>query len=142
MIETKAAAVVGTDNVVNEYLVDPTSTLPTEGAPLFVEDTILFGPGNAEIDPAFAPILDLGTLLMLQNPAVSIRVIGHTDSSGPEDSNVQLSRERAEAVVNYWLQSGIDEQRLTAIARGESEPLADNSTETGAATNRRAVFII
>ncbi len=141
-IESRAEAVVGEGNVVNEHVVDPQASKPSEGTPLYVEDTVLFESGSADIAPQFVPILDLGLLLMAQNPAVSIEVVGHTDTAGAEDFNLRLSLARAESVVAYWVDRGIGANRLSATARGEWEPVESNTSSLGAASNRRAEFII
>ena len=71
----------------------------------------------------------------------SVMVIGHTDSTGPANYNDKLSLKRAEAVVSY-LQSIGTKVELIAQGKGESEPVADNSTKAGRAENRRVVIDI
>jgi OOP family OmpA-OmpF porin len=67
-------------------------------------------------------------------------VVGHTDSSGAEAYNQQLSERRAAAVVKYLESKGISAGRLTASGAGENEPIADNATAEGRALNRRVVL--
>ncbi len=139
----RAAAVMGPDNVVNEYVIDPSVTFdPYAGAPLYVQDLVLFPSGSAEIDPQFTPLLDLGIMLFGQNPQVTITVIGHTDSQGNDFDNLALSQERVQAVLNYWTRAGVDPSRITIIGKGEAEPLDDNATSEGRQFNRRVEFII
>ncbi|KXK56633.1 MAG: peptidoglycan-associated outer membrane protein [Chlorobi bacterium OLB5] len=71
------------------------------------------------------------------NPGVKIEISAHTDSKGSDDYNLSLSQKRAESVVNYLVQQGVDPSRLTARGYGESLPVADNATDEGAAKNRR-----
>ncbi len=71
----------------------------------------------------------------------TVEVIGHTDSTGPEEYNQQLSLRRAQAVVDYLKSIGA-EANFVAIGKGESEPVADNSTKEGRAKNRRVVIDI
>ena len=68
-----------------------------------------------------------------------LHVIGHTDSTGPEDYNQGLSERRAQAVANWMIEQGIPADRITASGMGESQPVADNSTREGRAMNRRVV---
>ncbi len=75
-------------------------------------------------------------------PGRSIRIEGHTDSSGSESFNLNLSQKRAEAVKALLVEYGIDELRITAAGMGESVPIADNSSEAGKAKNRRVDVII
>lgn len=67
----------------------------------------------------------------------NILVVGHTDSSGADDYNMTLSKNRAYAVSNYLSQNGINQGRLTTNWFGETQPLHDNATVEGRAKNRR-----
>lgn len=68
---------------------------------------------------------------------VDVLVVGHTDSTGPADYNMELSLARAESVKQYMVQKGIPAYRITTRGKGEMEPIADNSTPEGRAQNRR-----
>ena len=71
---------------------------------------------------------------------LDVDIEGHTDSSGPEDYNQQLSQRRAQAVVDLLVnQYGIDRSRLEARGYGESQPVASNDTKEGRAANRRVM---
>jgi len=74
---------------------------------------------------------------MKTNPELKIEIIGHTDSTGPEDYNQRLSELRARVVADWLIRNGINSKRIKAIGKGESEPIADNSTPEGRAKNRR-----
>jgi OOP family OmpA-OmpF porin len=141
VIFSRAAAVLGPDNVVVEYEINPEAPVP-DSAPLYVDDKVLFEVGSAEINPGFTPLLDLGTALMQQTETVRIVVIAHTDSIGSAEFNQLLSERRADAVKAYWLAAGIDASRVDAIGLGESVPQADNLVSAGRAANRRAEFIV
>ena len=142
LIEQKAAAVVGPDNVVNQYTIDPTTVIEQgESAPLYVEDVVLFEFNSVEIAEPFFPILDLGTLLLSQNPQASVTVVTRTDAVGSEAVNLEVSTRRADAVVEYWLSKGVDPDQIKTDPRGEELASDDDDAET-AARNRRAEFII
>jgi OOP family OmpA-OmpF porin len=68
---------------------------------------------------------------------VDIDVIGHTDSTGPEEYNEQLSLRRATSVKNFLVESGVDSGIIDVSGKGETMPIADNSTREGRAQNRR-----
>ena len=67
----------------------------------------------------------------------SIQVVGHTDSVGSEKYNMKLSEKRANSVANYLISLGIQASGIVSFGEGESNPIADNSTKMGRATNRR-----
>ena len=71
-----------------------------------------------------------------------IRVEGHTDSSGNDATNLELSRRRAESVRRWLIEHGIPERQLTAVGLGETRPFETNDTELGRAANRRVEFHI
>lgn len=75
--------------------------------------------------------------LSVEFPDARIEVAGHTDSTGEESYNQDLSRRRAETVRRYLVDKGIPATRLTATGHGETMPLADNATRQGRAQNRR-----
>jgi len=65
-----------------------------------------------------------------------VEIEGHTDNVGSDDANQKLSEKRAQAIVDYRNQKGIDGSRLQTIGFGETWPIADNSTEEGRANRR------
>lgn len=138
---SKVATVVGVGNVVNEYRIDPAAPL-TSATPLYVDDTVLFDYGSAEIRSEFVPLLELGVTLLQGFPKSSMTVIGHTDAAGSAEFNLRLSQRRAQAVVDYLRGRGIAAERVEGEARGEADPVADNATERGSAANRRAEFVV
>ena len=68
---------------------------------------------------------------------VDIDIIGHTDSTGPEDYNQGLSERRAQSVADYLVTEGIDANIIDVSGQGESNPIASNDTREGRAENRR-----
>ena len=72
----------------------------------------------------------------------TIKVVGHTDSTGSESNNQQLSEQRANAVKNALVVKNVQAARISALGMGESYPIADNATEGGRQLNRRVAIII
>lgn len=98
---------------------------------------ITFLPGRADIAPESVITLREVVALMADDPDLRIRVKGHTDSTGSKAANLDLSFKRAQAVVEYLVRAGVKRARLEVAGAGDSEPVADNSTETGRMHNRR-----
>jgi outer membrane protein OmpA-like peptidoglycan-associated protein len=140
-IAVKVAQIVGPDNVYMEYRVNPAAPVSNEGI-LEVADLVLFESGSANLRSEFTPLLDLGVALMATNPKVTIFVRAHTDTDGPAPDNLALSELRAQAIVNYWIASGIEGDRVTGEGKGETQPIADESEPGGAQLNRRAEFVV
>lgn len=99
-----------------------------------------FAINSTEISPDAAKVLDIGVSILARDLSVSMTVTGHTDATGPDDLNQTLSEERARSVVDYMVSAGIEPQRLKAVGKGESEPIAPNSDPEGRAVNRRVEF--
>lgn len=74
------------------------------------------------------------------NPTVRIRINGHTDDVGMEETNLILSKERATTIANRIIQSGIDKSRIEHEGYGATKPVDDNATDKGKANNRRVEF--
>ncbi len=75
--------------------------------------------------------------ILAKNPATKISITGHTDAQGAEKYNQILSLKRARAVRNFFVDQGINSSIVTVSGAGELEPIAENLTEVGRATNRR-----
>lgn len=90
---------------------------------------------------SFGTISEIAQTLK-ENPTVRIKIIGHTDSDGDDAKNLDLSRRRALSVKNTLVnQFGIDASRIQTDGKGETEPLAPNTTSESKAKNRRVEFI-
>ncbi|GGX49880.1 OmpA family protein [Saccharospirillum salsuginis] len=98
---------------------------------------ITFASMSTEVRSEDQPALDQLATWLNRNPGAIITVIGHTDNDGNPDFNQRLSERRAESVVTYLIEQGIDRNRLTAIGFGDSQPVADNTTPEGRRANRR-----
>ena len=103
---------------------------------------IQFASKSFELEPVSMIELNKLVGLMKDNPSVTIRINGYTDNVGNEADNLKLSDDRAKAVVSYLVSQGIDAKRLTSKGFGETQAIADNSTEEGKALNRRTEFIV
>ncbi|MHC1737451.1 MAG: OmpA family protein [Ignavibacteriaceae bacterium] len=107
----------------------------------FVTTGILFDVNSDIIKPESYGTLKQIADLMKDNKD-KFKIVGHTDSDGDEKSNLTLSRKRSEAVVKALISEfGIDTSRLLSEGKGESEPVGDNKSPQGKASNRRVEII-
>ncbi|WP_425599410.1 OmpA family protein, partial [Vibrio natriegens] len=116
-------------------VVAPEPQYETVRTPISLDAESLFAFDSAEIKNASS--LDLLAQQLRDYPGDTIRIEGHTDSTGPETYNMGLSERRAQSVADYLVQQGIDASRLTVIGMGEHSPVASNDTKAGRAQNRR-----
>jgi OOP family OmpA-OmpF porin len=101
---------------------------------------VSFAQSSVEISPASLATLDRITDFAHDCQNVTIAITGHTDSSGNESWNRQLSLARARSVADHIAGNGIDPKRLVVAGLGSSVPIADNSTAQGRELNRRIEF--
>ncbi|MFN0119625.1 MAG: OmpA family protein [Blastocatellia bacterium] len=105
---------------------------------------VLFDTGRATLKPgAREKLSKLAGILSAYPGAYQVEVEGHTDSVGSDESNLNLSRGRAESVRDYLVLNGIKPERIIAAQGfGESKPVADNETAAGRQVNRRVEIVI
>lgn len=107
------------------------------------EEDLRFPSGLAVLPRGELPSLDRIADLLKEHPRLSALIEGHTDSAGPDDINLEMSKARAEAVKQALIARGVPEDRLTAEGAGEARPIADNATAAGRGQNRRVeVYVL
>jgi type IX secretion system PorP/SprF family membrane protein len=94
------------------------------------------------IEESSKPSLNTLADKLKQKGEWNLLLSGHTDNVGDDDANMILSKNRAEAVKNYFISQGIAENRIKVNYFGETKPIADNSTSDGRQKNRRVEFVI
>jgi outer membrane protein OmpA-like peptidoglycan-associated protein len=103
---------------------------------------VLFASGSAALQAGAYQEIERVSRVLIQYPETRIMVAGHTDSDGSEAFNQDLSVRRAESVRNALVAQGVSAARITTMGFGESQPIADNSTQAGKQLNRRVVVTI
>jgi outer membrane protein OmpA-like peptidoglycan-associated protein len=102
---------------------------------------INFSSGSAALQNSSNKDLEKIYNLLVQAENSKLTIVGHTDNVGNSDANLALSKNRAQAVVDYLKQKGIPENRFQLIdGKGQNEPVADNGSESGKSKNRRVVI--
>jgi outer membrane protein OmpA-like peptidoglycan-associated protein len=120
-------------------LPDMRNKLITEGK--FISYGILFDVNSDKLKPESAPSLKEIAAVLKDNPTLRVKISGHTDSDGADDQNLDLSKRRAESVKNELVKVySIDASRLEAEGKGETSPVAPNTTAMNKAKNRRVEF--
>ena len=109
---------------------------------LDIPSDISFRINNAAILPNFQPILDRFAQTLVANPATTVQIIGHTDSTGTDAINNPLSVNRAASARDYLVARGVQVSRIMIDGRGSRDPIADNHTQAGRAQNRRVEIYV
>jgi OOP family OmpA-OmpF porin len=103
---------------------------------------IYFAVNRAALKSESYAVLKEAVEVLKKHPTIRIEVVGHTDSTGSDAFNRDLSLRRAEAVADYLVSRGVSRSALTPVGRGEAMPIATNDTATGRANNRRVELVI
>lgn len=98
---------------------------------------VFFETGKSELNEDSYADLDKAVELLNQNTDIKIRIEGHTDDVGDDNSNMTLSQRRAESVKTYMVKQGADSKRVTTQGYGETRPKLKGTTEEARAQNRR-----
>ena len=127
---------------------DPVAGVPTPeeciGQVVAVTDIakITFDPGASSITNDTTPVVDEIAEILKRCPDLPMRIAGYTDSQGREEMNLQLSQDRATAVLSALRQRRVPVGTFEAVGFGEADPIADNGTEEGREANRRIEFTL
>ncbi|MGJ5177279.1 OmpA family protein [Bradyrhizobium oligotrophicum] len=109
---------------------------------LLAKGRIRFSTGSAELSRDSLALLDHIVEVAQRCKEATIAIEGHTDNVGEEEANLDLSKRRAAAVVDYISAAGLDTSRMTSDGYGQTKPVASNDTPEGRAQNRRIEFVV
>lgn len=116
--------------------------MPIEVGQTFKLEAIQFESGLSKFSEDYQAGCERLAQWMTDNPAVNIRIVGHTDNVGSMPFNMALSQDRASAVERFLTERGVDAERIETQGDGPSNPVADNEMEEGRALNRRVEVVI
>jgi outer membrane protein OmpA-like peptidoglycan-associated protein len=109
---------------------------------LEIPSDVSFDTGRSDIKPNFRPVLERFAGTLNENPATTVTIIGHTDSTGGPAVNQPLSIDRAAHTRDYLAMRGVSPNRIVIDGRGEREPIASNDDPAGRARNRRVEIYV
>ena len=102
-----------------------------------VLNKIFFATGKSDLNTSTSKDLQKLIQFMIDNPSAKLEIQGHTDNVGSLNSNIKLSQDRANSVVLFLTENGINKNRLSALGYGPNKPIASNTSIEGKAQNRR-----
>jgi outer membrane protein OmpA-like peptidoglycan-associated protein len=112
-------------------------------AAIVINEKILFEVDKAIIRPESFDLMNEITTVIKDNPRIKkISIEGHTDDDGKAGYNKKLSQKRADSVMKYLVEHGVEATRLVAVGHGEDIPLVANDSDENKEKNRRVEFII
>jgi outer membrane protein OmpA-like peptidoglycan-associated protein len=141
ILNTDIEAVGGVIHVIDSVLIP--GTIKTEIAlnQIVGSDPVLFAVGSPFIAESSKPVLQRIAEILIDNPEGNLEVEGHSDTDGPEDINLDLSKSRAEAVMEFLISKGVDPSRISSVGYGETRLKIDPEvTAQDRADNRRIEF--
>jgi len=107
-----------------------------------MQELIHFAYDKSDLTEDSREALDSKVGVFSANPAMRIRIVGHTDNRGTGAYNLALGTRRAEAVRDYLVTRGVASSRIELETRGETQPIASGNSEGAMAQNRRDAFLI
>jgi len=136
-IAAEVQGVTGVDNRI--AIIGEAGTCQTEIDGYLARERVTFKKGKSDISESSYPVLGL-IASIARNCDTRIEVASHTDAEGDAAINMKLSQRRADAVRKYLVQSGVDAEQVEARGYGETQPIADSSSDEGREANRRVEF--
>jgi outer membrane protein OmpA-like peptidoglycan-associated protein len=113
-----------------------------EGINLTFESGLMFAKNSSEISDSYKNDLSSAAEVFNKYPETNIVIEGHTDDTGSDDFNMQLSEKRANAVKDFFISNGVSADRLTTKWYGETQPKYPNDSEANRQKNRRVELAI
>lgn len=126
--------------IVNELTINP-AVPDTVGVRVVERNALVFNEGSSTVHPDHARQLDRFVVAMNSFPRSTVLVVAHSDQRNGEDRNLEISEERAQAVLEYLAEHGVDPARVSAVGVGESAPLTLEESEEAYQVNRRVDFL-
>jgi OOP family OmpA-OmpF porin len=132
------------DKVIDQRNIDLSPLIVTSPQPeaVIVLNNVFFDFDKATLKPESYPELNRLVTFLNNNAGMNVQIAGHTDSVGPEPYNLDLSKRRANSVVQYLYDKGVTKEKVKTVFFGETKPIDTNATREGRQKNRRVEFKI
>ena len=140
--ESRIQAEAKAEGALQELKENARVTQEQRGLVVSLASGLMFNIGESEVRPPAYERLETVAKLLQSSPNRMVVVEGYTDSQGGSESNIELSRRRAESVKQFLVSQGVPAQRIRTRGYGEANPVAANDTQTGRAQNRRVEIVI
>jgi len=124
-----------------EQLAELQATQTERGMVVTLGSNVLFDTNRSEIKPGASDAIDRIAQFLQKHPSLKVRIEGHTDSTGTDSYNQELSQRRADAVAHALQSRGADASNVQAVGRGSELPVATNDTAAGRQQNRRVELV-
>ena len=134
--------IANVDSVIDEPINMDIEIKEIEVGESYKLNDIYFATNSYELTSESNVVIDGFIEFLEENYTVDVAIHGYTDNVGSSESNLILSENRAQAVYNYLLENGVNDDRLSYEGFGEEQPVASNENSAGRAKNRRTVFIV
>ncbi len=112
------------------------------GIVLTLPEGLLFAQESDQLSNASRDNLRRLATSLEKYPNTRIMIVGHSDSEGGTERSLDMSERRAQAIANLLVEIGVNRARITALGRGDAEPIATNDTDAGRQWNRRVEIAI
>jgi outer membrane protein OmpA-like peptidoglycan-associated protein len=116
--------------------------LPNDTVRITMTNQTAFETNSSEIKPGFRSTMDKLADVVVRYGKTTLTIVGHTDNVGPDTYNQALSERRALSVAQYFESKRVDPVRLATSGKGETQPLASNSSDGGRQANRRVEIYV
>lgn len=135
----RAAEIFGEDVILEAYTIDPAAPPPAANN-VSLDKPVLFETGSATIHPEFVPFLEACGNILKLNPSITMSISAYTDTVGDETFNLELSQQRAQAIVDFYLDFEVDSGQLLGSGLGEESDFGTDDSDESLAQNRRAML--